>query len=142
MNKKLVKYAAYAVAGYFAYKALEKSGTLKGLGLADDIPYDINVPVQQYPYGYNPYGASYGYNPYQYSQPINPYAVSQPYNPYYGYSYPNGYSFPTGYNPVNGLMTPPAPGFSYNPYGGGTDPYGNYIPKVVTASGGFQGFRN
>lgn len=139
MKKKTLKTVALVGAAYLAYKALSGGkGLLSGLaGLADDlIPYDINPPVMQYPPNYNPYqyGGAYPYSPYNYG-------AQQSYSPwnYYGqgYNYPYGYPYsPYGQTPG---YTAPAPGFQFNPYGG-QDYYGTYIPKVVTPSGGIQGF--
>lgn len=137
-SKKMVKYAVYAGVAYLAYKTLEKSGALKGLGddLTEALPSDVNIPVV--PYGY-PYGG-YNYGAYGYGYPYTNYygsAYQQPYN-YGGYGYGGGYSGAYG----GGVLPPILPqgtGFGYeNPYGGQS--YGGYYnPKVVTPSGGVQG---
>jgi len=124
MNKKWIKTAALVGAAYVGYKLLKGENPLAGLkGLADDfIPSDVEVP---YTYT-SPY---YGIPPYG--------------QPYAGAQFPGSYfqlwNYPTpamSYPP----MMPPAPGYQYNPFGGQSY-YGQYIPKIVTPSGGIQGLR-
>lgn len=131
MKKKTLKTVALVGAAYLAYKALSGGkGLLAGLaGLADDsfnTYEDVNPPVIQYPpnyFGGGAYGGypGYGYPSYGYGQ----YNYGQQYSPFNYYGQPYIY--------------PGSPGFQFNPYGG-QDYYGTYIPKVVTPSGGIQGF--
>lgn len=134
MSKKLVKYALIAGGAYLAVTALKKSGALSGLGLGDDdlsmsLPADV-VPPSIYYGNRQPYFNTYGGYPYQ--------PAYQPQYPYFNAQYqlppPQQYTY---YGPG----VPQAPGFQFNPFGGRSDPWGSYIPKIITPSGGIGGVR-
>ncbi|MCW7947166.1 membrane protein [Streptomyces hygroscopicus] len=92
-------------------------------------PVYRQVPAQQAPQGYDPYGTQqhqqpqgYGYDPYATGpqQPVEPYHTGQQ-------------------PPVSSQDTGRQPPASYDPYGGyGTDPSGGYDPYGRTATSGQQ----
>ena len=146
MKTKTLAMIAGAAALYWFLK--KDSGSMKGLGV--DI-FGQDLTAAGVPYNFFTQTI---FNPYAPPMPppvlVTPTAPPPPVYPY-GFPMPPGYppvAFPEGfayeYQPPGYYQgNPPAPGFQFNPWGGETvySPYGStYVPQVVTASGGIQGF--